>query len=240
MKKIDVFEKLAVGIFTTGNELYEPGKKINKSGIYDSNRYCLKNILKTIYCSVIDYGIIKDNELLIKKNLKQIAKECDLILTTGGMSVGDEDYVKKVVEKNGSLNFWNIAIKPGRPVALGNIFKKPFIGLPGNPVSVMITFIKIVLPTINKLSGHFLPIQNKFLVRTDFSFRKKKGRKEFLRVKIKTNANGEIKVTNYHNTGAGVFSSIVETDGLIELPENLTYLKKGTKIKFLSFSEVLI
>ena len=119
MKKIDVFEKLAVGIFTTGNELYEPGKKINKSGIYDSNRYCLKNILKTIYCSVIDYGIIKDNELLIKKNLKQIAKECDLILTTGGMSVGDEDYVKKVVEKNGSLNFWNIAIKPGRPVALG-------------------------------------------------------------------------------------------------------------------------
>ena len=143
-------------------------------------------------------------------------------------------------KKNGSLNFWNIAIKPGRPVALGNIFKKPFIGLPGNPVSVMITFIKIVLPTINKLSGHFLPIQNKFLVRTDFSFRKKKGRKEFLRVKIKTNANGEIKVTNYHNTGSGVFSSIVETDGLIELPENLTYLKKGTKIKFLSFSEVLI
>ena len=240
LKKIDVFEKLAVGIFTTGNELYEPGKKINKSGIYDSNRYCLKNILKTIYCSVIDYGIIKDNELLIKKNLKKIAKKCDLILTTGGMSVGDEDYVRKVVEKNGSLNFWNIAIKPGRPVALGNIFKKPFIGLPGNPVSVMITFIKIVLPTINKLSGHFLPIQNKFLVRTDFSFRKKKGRKEFLRVKIKTNANGEIKVTNYHNTGSGVFSSIVETDGLIELPENLTYLKKGTKIKFLSFSEVLI
>ena len=135
------------------------------------------------------------------------------------MSVGEEDYVRKVLEKNGSLNFWNIAIKPGRPVALGNIFKKPFIGLPGNPVSVMITFLKIALPTINKLSGFSLPKEKNFIVTTDFIFKKKSGRKEFLRVIISINLNGQIKIKNYPKSGSGVFTSIVETDGLIELPE---------------------
>ena len=239
IKEIDVFEKLTVGIFTTGNELYEPGTKTSNSGIYDSNRYCLKNLLETINCSVKDYGIKKDNEKLIKNTLKKISKECDLIITTGGMSVGEEDYVRKVLEKNGSLNFWNIAIKPGRPVALGNIFKKPFIGLPGNPVSVMITFLKIALPTINKLSGFSSPKEKNFIVITDFNFKKKSGRKEFLRVTISKNLNGQIKIKNYPKSGSGVFTSMVETDGLIELPEKLTYLKKGTKIRFVPYSEML-
>jgi len=240
IKEIDVFEKLTVGIFTTGNELYEPGAKISNSGIYDSNRYCLKNLLETINCSVKDYGIKKDNEKLIKNTLKKISKECDLIITTGGMSVGDEDYVRKIVEENGYLNFWNISIKPGRPVALGNIFKKPFIGLPGNPVSVMITFLKIALPTINKLSGFSSPKEKNFIVTTDFNFKKKSGRKEFLRVTITKNLNGQIKIKNYPKSGSGVFTSMVETDGLIELPEKLTYLKKGTKIRFVPYSEILI
>jgi molybdopterin molybdotransferase len=240
IKEIHVFEKLTVGIFTTGNELYEPGAKTSNSGIYDSNRYCLKNLLKTINCSVKDYGIKKDNEKLIKNTLKKISKECDLIITTGGMSVGEEDYVRKVIEKNGSLNFWNIAIKPGRPVALGNIFKKSFIGLPGNPVSVMITFLKIALPTINKLSGFSSPKEKNFIVTTDFNFKKKSGRKEFLRVTISKNLNGQIKIKNYPKSGSGVFTSMVETDGLIELPEKLTYLKKGTKIRFVPYSEILI
>ena len=240
IKEIHVFEKLTVGIFTTGNELYEPGTKTSNSGIYDSNRYCLKNLLKTINCSVKDYGIKKDNEKLIKNTLKKISKECDLIITTGGMSVGEEDYVRKVIEKNGSLNFWNIAIKPGRPVALGNIFKKSFIGLPGNPVSVMITFLKIALPTINKLSGFSSPKEKNFIVTTDFNFKKKSGRKEFLRVTISKNLNGQIKIKNYPKSGSGVFTSMVETDGLIELPEKLTYLKKGTKIRFVPYSEILI
>ncbi len=239
IKKINVFKKLTVGIFTTGNELFEPGKKVSSEGVYDSNRYCLKNLLETIHCSVQDYGIKKDNEKLIKKSLKKISKKCDLIITTGGMSVGEEDYVRKVIEENGSLNFWNIAIKPGRPVALGSIFKKPFIGLPGNPVSVMITFLKIALPTINKLSGFLSTKEKGFIVTTDFDFKKKSGRKEFLRVTISKSSNGQIKIKNYPNTGSGVFSSMVETDGLIELPEKLTYLKKGTKVKFVSYSEML-
>ena len=187
IKEISVFEKLTVGIFTTGNELFEPGKKVSSEGVYDSNRYCLKNLLETINCSVQDYGIKKDNEKLIKKSLKKISKKCDLIITTGGMSVGEEDYVRKIIEKNGFLNFWNIAMKPGRPVALGKIFKKPFIGLPGNPVSVMITFLKIALPTINKLSGFLSPKEKSFIVTTDFDFKKKSGRKEFLRVTISRN-----------------------------------------------------
>ena len=240
IKEIEVHEKLKVGIFTTGDELFEPGTKASKNGIYDSNRYCLKNLLETINCVVKDYGIKKDKEKLIKNTLKKISKECDLIITTGGMSVGEEDYVRKVVEKNGSLNFWNISIKPGRPVALGNIFKKPFIGLPGNPVSVMITFLKIALPTINKLSGFLSPKENNFIVATDFNFKKKSGRKEFLRVKVSKNSNGEIKIKHYPNTGSGVFTSMVETDGLVELPEKLTYLKKGAKVKFVPYSEILI
>ena len=240
IKEIDVYEKLRVGIFTTGNELFEPGTKTSKSGIYDSNRYCLKNLLETINCSIKDYGIKKDNEKLIKNTLKKISKECDLIITTGGMSVGEDDYVRKVVENNGSLNFWNIAIKPGRPVALGKIFTKPFIGLPGNPVSVMITFLKIALPTINKLSGFISPKEKNFIVITDFNFRKKSGRKEFLRVKVSKNLNGQIKIKNFPNTGSGVFTSMVETDGLIELPEKLTYLKKGTKVRFVPYNEILI
>ncbi len=240
IKEIEVYERLKVGIFTTGNELFEPGTKTSKNGIYDSNRYCLKNLLETINCSIKDYGIKKDNEKLIKNTLKKISKECDLIITTGGMSVGEEDYVRKIVQENGSLNFWNIAIKPGRPVALGNVFKKPFIGLPGNPVSVMITFLKIALPTINKLSGFSSPKEKNFIVTTDFNFKKKSGRKEFLRVTISKNLNGQIKIKNYPKSGSGVFTSMVETDGLIELPEKLTYLKKGTKIRFVPYSEILI
>ncbi len=240
IKEIEIYEKLKVGIFTTGNELFEPGTKTSKNGIYDSNRYCLKNLLKTINCSVKDYGIKKDNENLIKNTLKKISKECDLIITTGGMSVGEEDYVRRVVEKNGSLNFWNISIKPGRPVALGNIFKKPFIGLPGNPVSVMITFLKIALPAINKLSGFLSPKKNNFIVTADFNFEKKSGRKEFLRVKVSKNSNGQVKIKHFPNTGSGVFTSMVETDGLIELPEKLTFLKKGSKVKFVPYSEILI
>ena len=120
-----------------------------------------------------------------------------------------------------------------------NIFKKPFIGLPGNPVSVMITFLKIALPTINKLSGFLSPKEKSFIVKTDFDFKKKSGRKEFLRVTISKNLNGQIKIKNYPNSGSGIFSSMVETDGLIELPEKLTYLKKGTKVKFVPYSEIL-
>ena len=238
IKEIGVFEKLTVGIFTTGNELYEPGTKTSNSGIYDSNRYCLKNLLETINCSVKDYGIKKDNEKLIKNTLKKISKECDLIITTGGMSVGEEDYVRKVLEKNGSLNFWNIAIKPGRPLAIGKIDKTIIICLPGNPVSVYLLFGMIIKPFLEFLCSSRMTMPNNYIAKANFSMQKKTERLEWLRVVIDKKIDSEIYVNKYLKQGSGIISSISFSDGIIEIPEQVSQINKGDKFDLYLFSEL--
>lgn len=159
-------------------------------------------------------------------------------MTTGGVSTGEEDHVKGAVESLGGLHFWRLAIKPGRPVALGQVQGKPFVGLPGNPVAAMVTFFCLARPLIQHLAGETVSEPTLFRVRADFDYRKKEGRREFVRVSLSPGADGELVATKFARDGAGVLSSMVDSDGLVVLPEDVTRLERGGMVSYMPFSEV--
>ncbi len=239
---LDVHCRLRAAIFSTGDEICEPGGPLPEGAIYDSNRYTVKAALRQLACDITDLGILPDRESEIAGALAHAAESHDVLMTTGGMSVGEEDHIRAVVERLGRLHFWMLAIKPGRPVALGQIDAKsgptPIIGLPGNPVAVMVTFLVIARPLLLRLAGaeNFAP--HHYRVRADFEYRKKKDRREYVRARLRTGTDG-IAVADQHGaSGAGVLSSLVGADGLVELPEDLTHLEKGSLVDFLPFNEV--
>jgi molybdopterin molybdotransferase len=229
---------LKVAVFSTGNEVLEPGVARFPGGIYDSNRFVLMNLLIGLGCQVDDLGILPDDPEIIKKALLVAADSHDLIVTSGGVSVGSEDYIRAVIEKEGSIYFWRLAVKPGRPVALGQIKGKAFIGLPGNPVAVMVTFLLIARPVILQLSGanHVLP--KVFPVISSFSYKKKLNRREYVRVQIETDGQGSLIAKKYESDGAGILSSMVFADGLVELSETSLSVKVGDTVNYIPFSEL--
>ncbi len=237
--QVPVFRKLKVAVVSTGDELTEPGSPLKKGGIYDSNRYILGALLKNFGCEVHDYGIVRDSFDAIRETLIKSASETDLILTSGGVSMGDEDHVKDVVEDTGSLHFWRIAIKPGRPLALGQIAATPFVGLPGNPVAALICAIQFVRPMIAHLTGetsYCLP--SPIMAKAEFDMQKKAGRREWLRGRYCPSKEGGFQIEKFSMDGSGIVSSLIWANGLIELDESLTEIKKGDLIKFLPFTEL--
>ncbi len=233
-----VYKPLRVAVFSTGDELYDPDRDLPAGGIYDSNRYTLIALLEELGCSVNDLGILEDRFETIRDALDDAARHHDLIVTSGGMSVGEEDHVKAAVEALGSLHFWRLAIKPGRPIGLGQVGAVPFVGLPGNPVAVMVTFMRIARPMILRLGGCSEVTPNVFQVRADFAHKKKTGRREWVRARLVADGDGQPVATKFPRQGAGILSSMVEADGLVELPEDMKQLKAGTIVDFLPFSEV--
>jgi molybdopterin molybdotransferase len=234
---------LRVAVFSSGDEIQDVGTPLDDGCIYDANRYSLFSMLQKLGCAVTDIGILPDKTSDIKDGLWKASLNHDLIITSGGVSKGEEDHIKNVVEDLGALNFWNLAIKPGRPIALGHIEREgiqvPFIGLPGNPVAVMVTFIRIARPLVLLLSGarDFEP--QLYLVKSGFDFKKKVGRREWLRASLDRDENGQIFASKYLANGSGIISSMVASDGLIELPEECEAVKKGDLVDFLSFNEVM-
>ena len=175
---------------------------------------------------------------MVRLALTQAAVEHDLIITSGGVSVGEEDHVKAAVEALGKLHAWRLAIKPGRPIALGQVSRVPFIGLPGNPVAVMVTFLLIARPAILRLMGAEGLDPRRYKVPAGFSFRKKGGRREWLRVRM-GEENGTPLLELFEKQGSGILTSLVEADGLVELPEDLTEVEAGAMVDYLPFNEVL-
>ncbi len=238
-----VFDPLRVAVFSCGDELRNPGDDLDPGAIFDSNRFILSAALSRLGCAVTDLGIIRDDRAAIEDVLRAAAADHDLLLTSGGMSVGEEDHIKAAVESLGSLNFWRLAIKPGRPVALGQIGGPngpvPFAGLPGNPVAAMVTFLVVVRPLILRLGGasDLAPII--YRVRAGFDHRKKASRREFVRARVSTDGAAGLVAEKHGRSGAGVLSSLVGADGLVVLPEDMTELKNGTMVDFLPFSEVM-
>jgi molybdopterin molybdotransferase len=233
-----VFKRLRVAIFSTGDELYDAGEGLPPGGIYDSNRYIIQALLNDLGCTVEDLGILEDRLDTIRDALAAAADQHDLIITSGGMSVGEEDHVKASVEALGSLHFWKLAIKPGRPLGFGQIRGVPFIGLPGNPVAVMVTFMRIARPAILRLGGCKDPSPSIFKVPIDFSYKKKAGRREWVRARLVANDAGGLVASKYPREGSGILSSMVRADGLVEFSEDLTFLEAGTVVDFLPFSEL--
>ena len=231
-----VFKKIKVGVFFTGDELVEPGNPLTPGKIYNSNRYALVALLKQVGCDVINLGNIEDKLDATCEALEALEIQCDLIMTTGGVSVGEEDHVKPAVEKLGELNLWKIRMKPGKPLAYGKVKQTPFIGLPGNPVSSFVTFCIFSLPFIKKMQGNSNYESKILKVKTNFDCKRAKPRREYARVRI--DHSTETPLANlFPKQGSDVMSSVVWADGIIEIPENTTF-ETGTILNYYSMSEL--
>ena len=237
--RLEVRRPLRVALFSTGDEVHEPGTDAPPGGIFDANRYALSAALGSLGCGVTDFGILADRQEAISAALSEAVQNHDLVVTSGGMSTGDEDHVKAAVEDaGGRLHAWRLAIKPGRPVALGQIGPVAFIGLPGNPVAVLVTFLRVARPLILRLAGATAVAPRHFPVRADFDYRKKRDRREYVRVSLASGEDGTPVASKFPRDGAGILSSMVAADGLVELAEDVTKLDRGTIVPFLPFSEI--
>jgi molybdopterin molybdotransferase len=237
-REVMVSTRLRVGLFSTGDELREPGADLEPGAIYDSNRYTIHALLTGLGCAVDDLGILPDNFDAVRAALDAAKGKHDLLVTSGGVSVGEEDHVKAAVEALGKLHLWRLAVKPGRPIALGQVGLVPFVGLPGNPVAVVVTFLTMVRPLILRLMGGRDAPPHTFRVRAGFNHKKKKDRREWIRAHLEEDGSGGLTARKFPRDGAGILSSLVAADGLIELPEDLTRLETGAMVDFLPLSEV--
>ncbi len=239
LTQLAVVRRIRVAVFSTGNELVSPGQPRAAAQLFDSNRFMLMAMLARLGCEVSDLGILKDERTSLAIALKKVAGHHDLILTTGGVSTGEEDHVKAAVEGAGKLVLWRMAIKPGRPVAMGVIDGTPFVGLPGNPVASFVTFVHVVRPTILALSGARLQPLVPMPVRAAFAYKKKIARREYVRVTLRKGKDGGLEAIKFPREGAGLLSSLVDTDGLVELGEQVTLVEPGQTVGFLSYASLV-
>ncbi|MCW8914857.1 MAG: molybdopterin molybdotransferase MoeA [Magnetovibrio sp.] len=237
--KVKVFTKLRAAIFSTGDEVADPVfDEAGPGAIYDANRYTVGALLRGLGCEVTDLGILPDKVAEIRSALHDAAPGHDLIITSGGVSLGEEDHITHVVQSLGQLDFWRLAIKPGRPMALGKVVDTAFVGLPGNPVAAMVTFMRIARPLILALSGRADVDPLVYQIPAAFEMSKKKGRREWLRANVQVDDAGRTKVQKYPSQGSGILTSMVASDGLVELPEDLDRVNEGDLVNFLPFGEM--
>ncbi len=236
---VEVNRRIRVAVFSTGDELVSPGETRAPAQLFDSNRFMLMAMLARLGCEVADLGILRDEPASLASALKEVAGKHDLILTTGGVSTGEEDHVKAGVESAGKLVLWRMAIKPGRPVAMGIIDGTPLIGLPGNPVASFVTFVHVVRPTVLALMGAAREPLVPMPVRAAFAYRKKIGRREYVRVTLRKTDDGGLEAIKFPREGAGLLSSLVDTDGLVELGETVTQVEPGQVVGYLSYASLV-
>lgn len=236
---LSVQSPLRVGVFSTGDELREPYESLSPGAIHDANRYMLLALLEKLGAIPSDLGILPDRLEVIQSALKSAAENYDLLLTSGGISSGEEDHVRASVLALGHFHFWRLAIKPGRPLAMGQIDKVPFIGLPGNPVAAMICFVRFARPVIFGLTGAEYKEPQLYDISAGFSLKKKSGRREWVRAKLTCDSRGKTRAIPFGRDGSGIINSLTKTDGLVEIEEEVTRIDKGDIVKFLPFNEVL-
>ncbi len=236
LARLPVFRRLRVAVFFTGDELSMPGEPLKPGGIYNSNRYTLRGLLAALGCEVRDLGIVPDSLEATRAALREAAAASDVIITSGGVSVGEEDHVKAAVQAEGALDLWKIAIKPGKPLAFGKVSPRDtaFIGLPGNPVSTFVTFLMLVRPFLLACQGARATAPRGLMMRADFDWPKPDRRREFLRVRI----NGGGGLDLFPNQSSGVLTSCAWADGLADIPPAQA-VARGEPVRFLPFSELL-
>ncbi|WP_261904090.1 bifunctional molybdopterin-guanine dinucleotide biosynthesis adaptor protein MobB/molybdopterin molybdotransferase MoeA [Vibrio fortis] len=225
-----VLRKVKVGIFSTGDEVQAPGTPQQANSIYDSNRFTIIGMLQKLGCEIVDYGIIEDDQQKMTEVLHSAALETDMVLTSGGVSVGDADYIKLALDELGEINFWRINMRPGRPLAYGKIEQTPFFGLPGNPVAVMVSFINFVEPAIRKLQGqtNWTPVKANAIATEQL--RSRQGRTEFSRGVFSMNDQGQLEVRTTGKQGSGILRSMSEANCLIEISPSVDTVKVGETV----------
>ena len=235
IEKIDVIKKPVISFFSTGDELISTNKKLKKGLIYDSNRYLLFGLLSELPVHIKDMGVVKDNEKILIKKLRECAKVSDIVITTGGVSVGDADYIKSALKKVGKVDFWKIAIKPGRPLAYGKINNTLFFGLPGNPVSAAVTFQIFIIPAIKKISQMIASSKLIIKARVKSSLSKKQGRVEYKRGLLEQN-DGVNVVNTTGLQGSNILSSLSKANCYIRLSSETEKIKKGDTVEVIPFN----
>ena len=236
-KKIIVNKKIKIGYYTSGNELQKPTENLKGSEINNSNFYSLHALLNQAYIKQKFLGNLKDNKKLVISSLLKNTKKFDIIITTGGASVGEEDHLIDAVNQIGKVYFWKTAIKPGRPLAIGKINKTIIICLPGNPVSVHLLYGMLIKPLIEYICSGNLNLPKSTKVKVNFSMKKKNKRLEWLRVMVQKNKD-ELIVNKFPKQGSGMISSIAYSDGIIEIPEKVSFISKGEYYSFYSYEDI--
>ncbi|MGQ9368936.1 molybdopterin molybdotransferase MoeA [Azospirillum sp. ST 5-10] len=231
-----VRRRLRVVLFSTGDELREPGTAKPAGAIYDANRYTVGAQLATLGVELEDLGILPDRAEAVRSALASAAERADLVITSGGVSVGEEDHVKGAVDALGGIDLWRLAIKPGKPLAIGRLGKAVFLGLPGNPVSAMVTFMLVGRPLVLRLAGAETTPVARCLVVAGFEHRRKPGRREFLRARLETSPDGLPVARKFANDSSGVLTSMVEADGLVDMPAEASAIRQGDMVAFLPFT----
>lgn len=241
ISKVHVVKKLRVAFFSTGDELRSVGSKLEVGQIYDSNRYTLYGMLTRLGVEIIDLGVIEDKRESVEQAFLDAAEKADVIITSGGVSVGDADFVKETLENIGEVNFWKVAMKPGRPLAFGKINNAWFFGLPGNPVSVMVTFYMFVQPALNKLSGsdHQPPLMIK--AKCQSNLRKRPGRVEYQRGTLTQSENDptQYEVSRTGEQGSGILRSMSDANCFIILPMESEGVEEGDSVQVLPFEAII-
>ncbi|EMN7356374.1 TPA: bifunctional molybdopterin-guanine dinucleotide biosynthesis adaptor protein MobB/molybdopterin molybdotransferase MoeA [Vibrio parahaemolyticus] len=226
----NVFRKLKVAVFSTGDEVQAPGTEQKANSIYDSNRFTIMGMLEKLGCEILDFGILEDNEQLMIEALENASAQADVVMTSGGVSVGDADYIKLALDKLGQIDFWRINMRPGRPLAFGQINNKPFFGLPGNPVAVMVSFINFVEPALRKMQGEqgWKPLKVNAIATENL--RSRQGRTEFSRGVYELDDTGRLTVRTTGKQGSGILRSMSEANCLIEISPAIDTVKAGESV----------
>ncbi|EKA7371060.1 bifunctional molybdopterin-guanine dinucleotide biosynthesis adaptor protein MobB/molybdopterin molybdotransferase MoeA [Vibrio parahaemolyticus] len=226
----NVYRKLKVAVFSTGDEVQAPGTEQKANSIYDSNRFTIMGMLEKLGCEILDFGILEDNEQLMIEALENASAQADVVMTSGGVSVGDADYIKLALDKLGQIDFWRINMRPGRPLAFGQINNKPFVGLPGNPVAVMVSFINFVEPALRKMQGEqgWKPLKVNAIATENL--RSRQGRTEFSRGIYELDDTGRLTVRTTGKQGSGILRSMSEANCLIEISPAIDTVKAGESV----------
>ena len=237
---VSVFSRLKVAILSTGDELTSVGEPLEAGKIYDTNRFTVRLLLEKLNCEILDYGILSDDPALFEKTFSEAQAASDVLITSGGVSVGEADFTKHILEKVGKINFWKIAIKPGKPFAFGKLEKAWFCGLPGNPVSALATFYQLVQPAIAKLSGYSqwkAPMRLPAIAA--INLKKAPGRLDFQRGFYQLNAQGQIEVQPVGFQGSHLFSSFVKSNCFIVLEQERGNVTAGETVTIEPFNDLL-
>ncbi|MEY4123353.1 MAG: hypothetical protein RLZZ457_2191 [Pseudomonadota bacterium] len=239
LPEVRVHRRLRVAYFSTGDEILSLGESPREGAVYDSNRYTVFGLLTRLGCEVIDMGVVRDDPVLLEAAFLQAAEKADAIITSGGVSVGEADFTKAMMKKLGDVAFWKIAMRPGRPMAVGRIGKSVLFGLPGNPVAVMVTFLAFVRPALLRMMGSTASAPVFLRAKSLEALRKKSGRTEYQRGFVSTAADGSLQVRAAGNQGSGVLRSMVEGNGLIVLHHTQGNVALGDEVDVMMFEGVI-
>ena len=236
---VRVHRRLRVAYFSTGDEILSLGEAPREGAVYDSNRFTVFGLLTRMGCEVVDLGVVRDDPLLLEAAFSQAAAQADAIITSGGVSVGEADFTKAMMKKLGDVAFWKIAMRPGRPMAVGRLGNSVLFGLPGNPVAVMVTFLAFVRPALLRMMGSTAPTPPLLRAKSLEALRKKPGRTEYQRGTVSTAADGSLQVRTTGNQGSGVLSSMVQGNGLIVLHHTQGNVAVGDEVDVMVFEGVV-